>query len=133
MSVVELGLKGYFVLIGAALLVAAAWLAVRTAVLVRWGLRLPAEVTGWTGARERKGRVWHYFPRLRFRDSAEHDREFTSSFGYTREKWPVGHRLPVLVHPRRPDRVELAQPLRLWLAPAAIALLGAGALFAALH
>jgi uncharacterized protein DUF3592 len=128
MAILELGLKAYFLLIGAALLVGAAWLTVRTAVLVRWGVRISAEVAGWTRRRDPESRTWSYFPRLRFRDLAGREREFTSSFGYTREKWPVGHRLSVLVHPRQPDRVELAQPLRLWLAPAAVALLGAGAL-----
>jgi hypothetical protein len=129
----ETVVKLYLVIVGAAFLVGATWLAVRTAMLVRRGVRTSAEVAGWTGARERPGLMWHYFPRLRFCDSTGREREFTSSFGYASEKWPVGHRLPILVHPRRPDRVELAAPLRLWLAPAAIALLGAGALFAALR
>jgi hypothetical protein len=122
----------YFALCSVAFLVGATLLLIRRLRLSVGGARTTGEVVDYsTRMRSTPGERPSHMPHVRFVGADLREHTFISRMGASPERWPVGTCLPVVFLESDPKRAEIATPARLWVAPAAMYLLAAGAAFAA--
>lgn len=114
-TAVALGLVGFFLLSGSALI------AKSTYELQQTGVRTQAEVVGV----ERSGNA--YFPVFRFRDAK--GREFVVRSSTSSKSYYVGDRIPILYDLKSPLDAKVDEVLMLYLLPGILGLIGALFLF----
>jgi hypothetical protein len=121
-------LRYYFALIGAILMVAAAWLLVRRLALAAGGVATTGRVVAFE--QREIDYALTYLPIVSFTDERGRAHRFTSVAGRSDPVPPVGSTVPVRYHPSDPDSALIASFLHMWAAPLGLAVLGLGSLLA---
>lgn len=120
-------MRTYFLLVGIVLLVGAAWLAWRRAVVAWRGEAAVGQVVAFE---ERRGMEHerHYVPVVSFRDRRGNPHRFTSPAGSADRRPPIGSVVTVRYLPDAPEQAFIVSFLHMWAAPAGMLVLGLGAL-----
>ncbi len=123
---VSTGFGAYLSVFGA-FLAGLALLLLAKRVPMHLGLRAQGQIVGYhERLRQRVSAVPQYMPLVRFQPRGGPPVQFQSRMSADPKRWPEGTLLPIAYRAERPEQAEIASTTRLWLAPAATFLFGAG-------